>query len=181
MQYLEDSKPSVMTKAVITTTRYRSPLGELILGSIGNSLCLCDWMEEKRRAKINRRICHHLNATIEEGSSDIIEMAVTQLDEYFKGLRRDFTVPLLFAGTEFQRSVWSQLLTIPYGQTISYLEQASRINKPEAVRAVAAATASNAISIFVPCHRVIGSNNKLTGYAGGLTAKQALLALETKA
>lgn len=173
--------PSIMTKAIITISPYQSPIGELIIGSIGDRLCLCDWNNEARREKINRRICRHLNADMEYGSTAIIEMAKTQLDEFFKGLRKRFSIPMVFAGTDFQCRVWSQLLSIPYGRTITYTEQARRLGTPEAVRAVAAANAANAISIFVPCHRVIGSNNKLTGYAGGLTAKQALLALEAKA
>lgn len=101
-----------------------------------------------------------------------------ELDEYFAGTRREFDVPLLFAGTEFQEKVWCVLLGIPYGSTISYGELARRIGKPKSVRAAANACGANAIAIFAPCHRVIGNNHSLTGYAGGLTTKQCLLHLE---
>ena len=104
--------------------------------------------------------------------------AVAQLDEYFAGQRSVFDVPLLFLGTDFQKRVWRELLDIPYGTTVSYVEMARRIGMPKAVRAVANANGANIISIFAPCHRVIGSNHSLTGYRGGLEAKRALLALE---
>lgn len=163
----------------IKVSRYYSPAGEMIIGSYGDKLCICDWAVEQRRATIDRRICRHLNAGYEAGSSDIIERAIAQLEEYFAGKRREFSIPVLFTGSEFQCSVWEELMKIPYGTTISYGELARRINNPKAVRAVASANATNPISIFVPCHRVIGSNRKLTGYGGGLEAKRHLLALET--
>lgn len=105
-------------------------------------------------------------------------MAIAQLDEYFAGKRRQFDVPLLFAGTEFQKTVWDTLLTIPFGQTVSYGELARQIGMPKAVRAVANANGANSISIFAPCHRVIGSDGTLTGYGGGLPVKEFLLRLE---
>lgn len=164
----------------IKITRYQSPLGEMLLGSYGDRLCLCDWIREGRRSTIDRRICRHLNAHYENGDSDIIRETIIQLDEYFAGKRREFSVPLIFTGSPFQCRVWSELMNIPYGSTISYAELAKRIDNPKAVRAVASANATNPISILVPCHRVIGSNKKLTGYAGGLEAKQSLLTLETQ-
>lgn len=113
-----------------------------------------------------------------EGTSVVIEEAAAQLDEYFAGRRSTFSVPLVFAGTDFQKRVWNELLKIQYGETVSYGEMARRIGKSEAVRAVANANAANALSIFAPCHRVIGSNRSLTGYAGGLDTKRRLLILE---
>lgn len=101
-----------------------------------------------------------------------------QLDEYFAGQRREFDVPLMFAGTEFQKVVWDELMLIPHGRTTTYGELARRIGRPAAVRAIANAVGSNALSILVPCHRVIGADGALTGYAGGLPAKRHLLALE---
>lgn len=162
----------------IKISRYSSPVGELILGSLGDELCVCDWVSEKQPFASCQRICRHLGVEWEEGSSAVIELAAGQLDEYFKGQRSEFSVPVKFAGTRFQKMVWSELLKIPYGTTVSYAEVAWRINNPNGVRAVASAIARNPISIIVPCHRVIGSNGKLTGYAGGLAAKQHLLALE---
>ena len=119
-----------------------------------------------------------LNAGYTEITSEIIEETRRQLDEYFRHERQAFDIPLLTAGTKFQKSVWNSLMEIPYGQTITYGELATRLGKPAAVRAVANANGANAISIIIPCHRVIGSNNTLTGYGGGLRAKKFLLELE---
>ena len=104
-----------------------------------------------------------------------------QLREYFEGRRKVFDLKLDFSGTEFQQKVWSALLTIPYGETRSYAQIAKQIGRPDAVRAVGAANGRNPISLIVPCHRVIGSDGSLTGYAGGLPAKRALLELESGA
>lgn len=153
---------------------YRSPAGNMIIGSFGDKLCICDWAAVRRR----ETICRRLDAVFEEKNSEVTRNAARQLDEYFAGTRREFTIPVLFTGTDFQCRVWAELMQIPYGATVSYAELARRIGNPLAVRAVAAANASNPISIFVPCHRVIGSDRKLTGYRGGLDAKRQLLALE---
>ena len=104
--------------------------------------------------------------------------AKEELEAYFKGLRKRFDLPLLLVGTEFQKSVWQGLLQIPFGTTASYKELAQNIDNKTAVRAVASAVGANAISIFIPCHRIIGADGSLTGYAGGLEAKKKLLALE---
>ena len=101
-----------------------------------------------------------------------------QLAEYFAGQRRQFDVPIELAGTPFQRRVWQELLQIPFGTTISYAQLAGRVGRPTASRAVGHANGRNPISIIVPCHRVVGANGKLTGYAGGVDKKQRLLALE---
>ena len=165
-------------KNVIKTKRYESPCGVLLLGSFGDKLCLCDWQVEKRRSHVDKRLKRILRAEFEEGTSEVIEQAVLQLDEFFAGKRREFDVPLLFVGTDFQKTVWNELLKIPFGKTISYGEMAQRIGLPKAVRAVANANGANSMSIFAPCHRVIGSDRSLTGYGGGLAAKQMLLELE---
>lgn len=157
---------------------YQSPCGKLILGSFEGQLCICDWMIEERRATIDKRIQNALHAKYEIKSSEIIMKAVDQLDEYFSHKRTTFDIPLFLTGTDFQKSVWCELLNIPYGATISYAILSQRLNNPKAIRAVAAANGANPISIFVPCHRVIGSNHKLIGYGGGLTAKKELLELE---
>ena len=107
-----------------------------------------------------------------------IRIAVRQLDEYFAGRRRAFDLPLLLAGTDFQVKVWNELLNIPFGETISYGDLAQRIGMPKAVRAVANANGANPLSVFVPCHRVVGSDRSLTGYGGGIEAKRRLLELE---
>lgn len=163
----------------IITGIYESPCGTLMLGSLADRLCLCDWhVGPEHNNRVNGRLCRMLDAELEEGSSPVIGSAITQLDEYFAGARREFDVPLLFTGTDFQQKVWNALLAIPYGQTVSYGDMARQIGRPGAVRAVANANGANAISIFAPCHRVIGSDRKLTGYAGGLAAKTFLLQME---
>ena len=174
-QYIQE----MYQKNIIKTKLYESPCGTLLLGSFNNELCLCDWQVEKHRDHVNRRLKRVLQAEFEEGTSAVIEKAVVQLDEFFAGKRQAFNVPLLFTGTNFQKIVWNELLKIPFGKTVSYREMAQHIGMPKAVRAVANANGSNAISIFAPCHRVIGSDGSLTGYAGGLAAKKMLLELET--
>lgn len=115
-----------------------------------------------------------------ESTRGPVAEAMRQLREYFAGARTEFDLPLAPEGTEFQRGVWQRLREIPYGETISYGELARRIGNPQASRAVGAANGSNPIPIVIPCHRVIGSNGKLTGFGGGLPVKEALLALEAK-
>lgn len=165
-------------KNKIITRKYQSPCGTLVLGSFGNQLCLCDWQTEKHREHVNNRLRRLLDAEFSDGTSAIIDRAISQLDEYFDGKRQNFDIPLLFAGTDFQKDVWDALLTIPFGKTVSYREIADMIGKPKAVRAVANANGANSISIFAPCHRVIGSDHTLTGYGGGLPTKEYLLKLE---
>lgn len=162
----------------IITRKYEAPCGVLVLGSLGDKLCLCDWQVERHRAYVDKRLCRMLDAEFIEGTSAVIDNAVAQLDEYFAGKRMAFDIPLLFAGTDFQKKVWNALLSIPFGKTISYGEMARRICMPKAVRAVANANGANSLSIFAPCHRVIGSDNSLTGYGGGLATKEYLLKLE---
>ena len=150
-----------------------------MLGSFGDKLCLCDWQVEKHRDHVDQRLKRILRAEFAEGTSEVIEEAARQLDEFFARKRREFNVPLLFVGTDFQKTVWNELLTIPFGKTISYGEMAQRIGMPSAVRAVANANGANSMSIFAPCHRIIGSDRSLTGYGGGLPAKKFLLELES--
>jgi len=160
---------------------YASPCGVLALGSSGDRLCMCDWLDAAaRHSRIVRRLERLLRAGFTEGASAVVERAIAQLDEYFAGRRCEFDVPLLLEGTEFQKRVWTELLAIPYGSTISYGDMAQIIGTPSAVRAVANANGANALSVFIPCHRVVGSNGTLTGYGGGLAAKQFLLQLERR-
>ncbi|MDR1407868.1 MAG: methylated-DNA--[protein]-cysteine S-methyltransferase [Tannerella sp.] len=162
----------------ITIQHYESPCGKLLLGSCDDKLCLCNWQGKRHRQIVDERIRNGLQASFEEGVSDVTANAAVQLDEYFGGKRTVFDMPLLFVGTDFQQSVWQLLPEIPYGQTLSYAALSLRLGRPEAVRAVANANGANALSIFVPCHRVIGSNDRLTGYGGGLAAKMFLIKLE---
>ena len=165
-------------KKIIQIQRYHSPCGDLMLGSFENKLCLCDWATERHRDVVDKRLQRILQADYEYKTSGIIQKASLQLNEYFNSERTTFDIPLLFVGTDFQKKVWFKLLEIPYGKTVSYAELARQLGMPKAVRAVANANGANAISIFAPCHRVIGSDHSLTGYGGGLDAKKTLLELE---
>ena len=164
----------------IVCKSYHSPCGELLLGSTGGMLCLCNWQAGRNRDGVDRRLQRSLGARYENGTSEVIEQAALELDEYFAGHRREFSVPLLFVGTEFQKAVWNELLKIPYGSVNTYGSQAARMGVPRAVRAVAGANGANALSIFAPCHRIIGTDGTLTGYGGGLEAKKMLLELERR-
>lgn len=157
---------------------YKSPVGELILGVFQNQLCLCDWKYRKMREAIDQRIKKGLQAEMEEGNHPILDQAKKQLEEYFDGKRRDFNLPILPVGTEFQQRVWKALQGIPFGKTNSYLELSQQLGDLNAIRAVASANGANAISIIIPCHRIIGSDGALVGYAGGIEAKKKLLQLE---
>ena len=158
---------------------YQSDFGEFKLASFEGKLCICDWRYRKQRSRIDTRIQQGLQTAFIEKDSPIIQKAIHQLEEYFQGVRKAFDIPLLRIGTDFQKSIWEELLKIPYGRTITYLDLAHKINNPDSIRAVASANAANALSIFIPCHRVIGSDGSLSGYAGGLTAKKKLLDLES--
>ncbi len=157
---------------------FTTPYGELISGSFNNQLCMLDWKNRVKRAQIDTRISKALKGEFIDQSSDTIERTKVQLEEYFNKERKEFDISLLMLGTAFQQSVWNALLEVPYGTTTSYLELSKSINNEKAVRAVANANGANAMSIIIPCHRIIGSNNSLTGYAGGLESKQKLLELE---
>jgi AraC family transcriptional regulator of adaptative response/methylated-DNA-[protein]-cysteine methyltransferase len=125
-------------------------------------------------------LARHFNTTIDDGENRHFKPLIKQLKEYFEGSRKEFSIPLVTPGTDFQQSVWNELRTIPYGTTRSYLEQSVAMGKPGSIRAVANANGMNRISIIIPCHRVIGSDGKLTGYGGGLKRKKWLLDHEKK-
>ncbi len=157
---------------------FKTPYGELVLGSYEEKLCMGDWRYRKMRTVIDNRLKNGLDASFIEEDSDVLKAAKEQLNEYFNYKRKCFDIPLLMVGTEFQKSVWNTLIKIPFGTTASYAELAQQIDNKKAVRAVANANGANAISIFIPCHRIIGSSGELRGYAGGLQTKKKLLELE---
>jgi methylated-DNA-[protein]-cysteine S-methyltransferase len=150
-----------------------SPVGLLTLVANAHGLAAVLWENDDPK-----RV--HLSPLLEETSHPVLLEAERQLHDYFNGKREKFSLMLDFTGTEFQRKVWDALLTIPFGETRSYAQIAEQIGNPNAVRAVGAANGKNPISIIAPCHRVIGSNGKLTGFAGGMEAKAFLLKLEAK-
>ena len=167
-----------MTKQPIYIQYYDSPCGELILASVDEELCLCDWNEKPCAERNKRRLENHTSADFKIDTTAVLEQVKQQLDEYFAGIRKTFDIPLHPIGTDFQHQVWNILRHIPYGETRSYKHIAETIGNPKGVRAVAGAIGANGISILIPCHRIIGSNHSLTGYAGGLEAKNKLLKIE---
>ncbi|MCW3788723.1 methylated-DNA--[protein]-cysteine S-methyltransferase [Plebeiibacterium sediminum] len=164
----------------ILVKEYHSPAGVLLVGSFMEELCLCDWRYRKKRDLIDRRLKNGLQAGFQYGNSAIIQETIRQLEEYFAKQRTQFDLPLKLIGTDFQKLVWQELIKIPFGQRLTYLDLSKRLGNEKAVRAVASANGANAISIIIPCHRIVGLNGKMVGYAGGLDAKKKLLALESR-
>ncbi len=162
----------------ISIQYFETEVGELVAGAVEGRLCLLDYRHRKGRSLIDNRISKATGAEFIEQGDEVLSRTREQLDEYLRGKRTRFDIPLLLAGTAFQKSVWQMLQQIPYGTTLTYLQLAKKMGRENAVRAVAAANGANAISIIIPCHRVVGSGGALTGYAGGLAAKGKLLALE---
>jgi len=157
---------------------FKTNYGEFILGSYDEKLCMIDFIYRKMRKTVDDRIKKGLNAEFVEQDDEILQKTRLQLDEYFNMRRREFDIPIQMVGTDFQRSVWEALIKVPYGTTSTYLQLAKEIGNKKAVRAVANANGANAIGIIIPCHRIIGTNGELTGYAGGLPLKKRLLQLE---
>lgn len=169
-----------MTTDNLISQQISTPLGEVTLATTTQGICLLAFSQQSQ--SLNKAIAdleRRLNTVAVTGNHPYLDQAVTELAAYFAGEQQSFTVPLHPLGTAFQQRVWQSLLTIPYGQTICYSQQAQSLHQPTAVRAVARANGANKISILIPCHRVIGKNHQLTGYAGGLERKQQLLNLES--
>jgi AraC family transcriptional regulator of adaptative response/methylated-DNA-[protein]-cysteine methyltransferase len=160
---------------VVYLTRIPTPLGPMVIGATETALCLLEFADRSMLETQLKRIRKVLGAVVVPGETAITRLAAEEIDAYFDGSLREFSVPLELSGTDFQRQVWQELETIPFGVTRSYREQAQRINRPSAVRAVAGANGDNRISIIIPCHRVIGADGTLTGYGGGLWRKHWLL------
>lgn len=144
----------------IYTAHYSSPIGTIEVKGTSEGIVSLYFIEE-----------HSASSNI----PNCLKESIQQLDEYFKGIRKEFTLRLIVEGTEFRKKVWDRLLDIPYGETCSYMDIANAIGNKKAVRAVGGANHNNKISIIIPCHRVIGANGSLTGYGGGLWRKKWLL------
>ena len=157
---------------------YKTAVGELILGSFEEKLCLLDFRYRKMRNTVDNRIKKGLKAEFVECDDEALKVTRKQIDEYLSRDRKEFDIPLIMVGTDFQKSVWNALMTVPYGGTSSYLQLAKSIDNEKAVRAVASANGANSMSLIIPCHRIIGSDGTLVGYGGGLPAKKKLLTLE---
>lgn len=162
----------------ISKTHIETPLGEMIACATDKGICLLEFNNRKNIEGQFQKTEKELNNIIVEEDNIHFDLLKKELAAYFKRELNQFTVPLDLIGTEFQKKVWQALLTIPYGKTVSYLQQSEAMGNPLSIRAVANANGMNKIAIIVPCHRVIGSNGKLTGYAGGLEKKRWLLNME---
>lgn len=152
----------------------------MIAGAVDEGICLLEFSDRRMLKTELSDLKKYLCFEIAEGNNPHIDKLRIQLEEYFAGSRKEFDLKLVTPGTEFQQSVWQELLQIPYGVTRSYQEQANALQKPGSIRAVANANGMNRIAIVIPCHRVIGSDGNLTGYGGGLKRKKWLLDHERK-
>ncbi len=164
---------------IIDLTRIETPLGTMIACGVKDGICLLEFSDRKMLETELKDLAKRLNSTIVQGENPHFPKLRQELAEYFGGSRKEFSIPLLTPGTDFQVQVWQELQNIKFGQTRSYKAQAVALGNAEAVRAVARANGMNRIAIVIPCHRVVGSDGQLTGYAGGLWRKQRLLELES--
>jgi AraC family transcriptional regulator of adaptative response/methylated-DNA-[protein]-cysteine methyltransferase len=173
---LMDTTPARASSAQpVHFTRVLTPLGAMLAAANAQGLCLMEFTDRRMIETQVKRLGSKLGGSPVPGPNVILEQTQAEMDAYFAGTLRRFTVPLTPAGTDFQQRVWKMLVDIPYGMTRSYGEQAVHIGQPAATRAVARANGDNPIAIIIPCHRVIGADGKLTGYGGGLWRKQWLL------
>jgi AraC family transcriptional regulator of adaptative response/methylated-DNA-[protein]-cysteine methyltransferase len=157
---------------------YESPLGPLILGANAKGLCLLEFSDRRMLETQFKVLRARFNCPLLPGENAHLKTIKDELGHYFEGQLKEFTVPLVYPGTQFQEKVWRNLLKIPYGETRSYEDLARAVGSPRAVRAVGTANGCNRIAIVIPCHRVVNKSGKLGGYGGGLWRKQVLLDLE---
>lgn len=165
---------------MIKTSKIETPLGEMAAAATKDGICLLEFTSRPALESEFNRLALTFSETVVSGSNRHLRALKKQVREYFKGKRKEFSLPLITPGSDFQRTVWDNLKKIPYGKTKSYLEVAKSIKNPGAVRAVAGANGSNRIAIIIPCHRVIGSDGDLVGYGGGLDKKKWLIEHEKK-
>lgn len=160
-------------------TRIATPLGPMLVGTTDDALCLLEFADRTLLSTQLARVQRTFNAVLVPGETHVTSKVAAQLEAYFEGRLQAFDLPLDLRGTPFQLAAWRGLLTVPYGTTLSYAEQAARIGKANAVRAIGKANGDNRLAIVVPCHRVVGKDGQLTGYGGGLWRKKRLLELES--
>jgi len=165
-------------QSVLNIIRFTTPIGPMFACASKEGVCLFDFTDRRMLETEFKDLRKRLNAIILPGKNSHLDHLQSEIQDYFAGKRRTFTVPLHTPGTDFQNAVWKVLQDIPYGETRSYKQQAISLGNPKAVRAVASANGHNRIGILIPCHRVIGSDGSLTGYGGGLHRKKWLLDFE---
>lgn len=167
-------------QTILRFTRIPSPLGTMIAVASDHGLCLLEFADRRTVENEIEDLERLLKAKVLPGTSDLLDQTALELEAYFAGDLRDFTLPLVSPGTAFQGRVWEALRQIPYGETRSYAQQATVVGTPSAVRAVGTANGKNRLAIVIPCHRVVGSDGSLTGYGGGLWRKRWLLDWEKR-
>lgn len=172
------SPQKIKDKRIVNLIHIETDLGMMIAGATDKGICMFEFADYKLIDLEFKQLISIFKAPLVQGNNPHFDTLKSQLEEYFKGERREFNIPLDLAGTEFQKQVWLSLLKIPYGCTTNYAKQAELIGKPSAVRAVANANGKNKISIILPCHRIIGADGTLTGYGGGIWRKKRLLEFE---
>lgn len=160
---------------IILIHRFATPLGAMFVCATEEGVCLLEFTDRRMLETEFRDLQKRLNAQILVGENEHTKQTQREINDYFLGKRTQFEVSLVMPGTDFQVMVWNELLKIPYGKTISYQQQSINLEKPKAIRAVATANGCNRIAIIIPCHRVVGKNGELTGYAGGLERKRWLI------
>jgi len=165
-------------KRILYITRLPTPVCPMTACASSQGVCLLEFTDNQRIIRELKDLVKHLDAAILPETNPHLDQLRAELDAYFAGQLKSFTVPLHTPGTAFQQAAWHMLRQIPYGETRSYKQQAKAIGNPRAIRAVAAANGQNRVSIVIPCHRVIGSDGSLTGYGGGLDRKKWLLDFE---
>jgi O-6-methylguanine DNA methyltransferase len=165
---------------MIYSKKIETPIGSIIVCAVEEGICLLEFTDSQNFEGELERLSKEVGTEIEEQSCKTIDLAETQLAEYFEGRRKTFSIPLYLIGTDFQKKVWTHLLSIGYGKTTTYKEQAISLGNVKAIRAVASANGANRIPIIIPCHRIVGTNGSLIGYSGGLWRKEYLLDLENR-
>ncbi len=171
-------KTKVESKDMLLYKRFDTPIGPMVTIASSKGICLLEFGDRRMLETEFMDLQKRLSAVLIPGVNPFIDQVISELGEYFNGQRQDFTVPLHTPGTDFQNQVWKALLSIPFGETVSYQTLAKQINNPKAVRAVGRANGMNRIAIIIPCHRVIGADGELTGYGGGIWRKEWLIAHE---
>jgi AraC family transcriptional regulator of adaptative response/methylated-DNA-[protein]-cysteine methyltransferase len=177
-QLVGSAPRSARAELVLQVARVLTPLGPMIAGGTDAALYFFEFSDRRRLERQLERLRARLDCALVPGTNSVLEQTGNEIESYFEGQRTEFSIPLRTPGTDFQRAVWKCLREIPYGETRSYADVARTIGRPTAVRAVARANGDNRMAVFIPCHRVVGSDGRLTGYGGGLWRKQWLLELE---
>jgi len=178
MNFIDLNQKLTSNSNQIAVTTYQSPLGLMFLGATENGICLAEFHDRIHLEKTLLKLAEGLNAQFIEEENPHLNQLKEQLTLYFDKKLHEFTVPLILTGTDFQQKVFQSLIKIPYGSTSTYKNQAIVLGDVKSIRAVATANGLNKIAVVIPCHRIIGSDGSMVGYAGGIHRKEALLQLE---